>query len=92
VRSAGRICGRGGSVVPADWVGSSAIGDVGGDDEAEVAGEELGDAMEAVERRDAAIVKRRCDSVLRVCVITHPVVAFVSICTDLMSPTTPSQL
>jgi hypothetical protein len=48
------------------------MGDAAGDDEAEATGDELGDAMEAVDKRDAAMVKRTCDSVLRVSVITHP--------------------
>jgi len=54
------------------------VGELAGEEDAEVAGEELGEAMDAVERREAAMVRRRCDSVLSVAVMTHPITLHVS--------------
>lgn len=48
------------------------VGELAGEDDAEAAGEEFGEATEAVDRRDAAIVRRRWDSVLSVAVMMHP--------------------
>jgi hypothetical protein len=67
------MCGSGGRVAPlVFWEGDSIVGELAGDEDDEVVGEEWGEAIDAVERRDAAIVKRRCDSVLSVAVMTHP--------------------
>jgi hypothetical protein len=60
-RRAGRMCGNGGSV-RSDSGRSSVMGVL------------AGEAMEAVERRDAAIVRRMWDSVERASVTTHAVV------------------
>jgi hypothetical protein len=38
-----------------------------------VAGDELGEEMDAVDRRDAAIVRRMWDSVLSVSVVMHAI-------------------
>ena len=59
-RSAGRMCGRGGRARVG--VGTPSL-----------PGVLVGDAMGAVERRDAAIVRRMWDSVERVAVTTHAV-------------------
>jgi hypothetical protein len=67
------MCGRGGSVgVFVISGGDSVVGEVAGEEEAEAAGEVGGVAIDAVERREAAMVRRRCDSVLRVAVMMHP--------------------
>lgn len=55
------------------------VGELAGEDVVDAAGELLGDAMEAVEISDAAMVKRMCDSVLSVAVVTHAV-GFISSC------------
>ena len=60
VRSAGRMCGRGGRA-RLGFGGSSFWGVLDGD------------ATDAVERRDAAIVRRMWDSVERVADTTHAV-------------------
>jgi hypothetical protein len=57
-RRAGRMCGRGGRLLVG--LGSSSS-----------IGVPAGDATEAVERRDAAMVRRMCDSVDRVVSTTH---------------------
>lgn len=71
------MCGIGGRDVPLDCSGSSETGDVAVEEVGEAAGEalvdELGDAIEAVERSDAAMVSRMCDSVLRVSVVTQAI-------------------
>lgn len=50
--------------------GEAAADDVG-EGLVELAAEELGDETEAVERRDAAMVRRMCDSVDRVAMVTQ---------------------
>lgn len=79
-RRAGSMCGKGGSwrfaacvetSVSTSLLGSSEVGVVTGEEFVEAAGEELGEEIEAVDRRDAAMVRRMCDSVLRAPVVTH---------------------
>ena len=52
---------------------ASLIGEVAGEEVLEVAGDEFGEETEAVERRDAAMVRRICDSVLSVAVVTQAI-------------------
>jgi hypothetical protein len=59
-RRAGRICGSGGRLLPGLGTSSSM-------------GVPVGEATEAVERREAAMVRRMCDSVDRVVFTTHAV-------------------
>lgn len=69
------MCGIGGREgVDGAWAGgSSDAGEAAREEEAEAAGEEGGEAREAVETRDAAIVRRMWDSVERVAVVIHAV-------------------
>jgi hypothetical protein len=67
------MCGRGGRVgVLLVSRGDSVVGELAGEEDAEAAGEDGGVAMDAVDRREAAMVRRRCDSVLRVAVMMQP--------------------
>ena len=50
------------------WCGVSSVT---GEEAAEEAADEFGDAMGVVERREAAMVRRMCDSVERVSVVRH---------------------
>jgi hypothetical protein len=68
-RRAGSMCGSGGSerpFGPSCCVGRSSDT---GEDVVLVAGDELGDEIEAVDSSDAAIVRRMWDSVLRVSMV-----------------------
>ena len=72
------MCGSGGRVrALSEPVGEGKSSEVGVE-VVLVAADELGDEMEAVDRRDAAMVRRICDSVLRVSDVAQAVMLHVS--------------